>query len=238
MKIYQRIVTLTAMLGLLVLPTLARMGFDKNEFLSKPFSQWTKSEATKILNDSPWALIQEERSFGVINSQFPNDFKFTLRLRSALPVRQALMRMKQLEANYDKMSASDKTAFDAKNKGTLDCPACAQNYVVTLSSSSESQRDFDWVFRTYRSATLESVQNYIFLAVDKGEKRSLVHFIPSKAIGGEAMFFFPRFDDKGSPLVTPNNKKLRFQISSSDGSLSKNFEFDVAKLLLNGEVAF
>jgi hypothetical protein len=238
MKIYQRVFTIAALLGLLVLPTLAGVCLDKNDYLGKPFRQWSKSETNKVLNDSPWVIVQEERSFGVINSQFPNDFKFTLRLRSALPVRQAFMRMKQLEADYDKMSDADKASFDAKNKGTLECPACAQNYVVTLSSASESQRDFDWVFRTYRSATLESVQNYIFLSVDKGEKRSLIHFTPSKAIGGEAMFFFPRFDDKGNPLVTPNNKKLRFQISSSDGSLSKNFEFDVAKLVINGEVVF
>jgi hypothetical protein len=227
-----------ALLALTVLPTLAGIGFDKNDLPDKPFRQWTKGETNKVLNESAWVIIQEERSFGVINSQFPNDFKFTLRLRSALPVRQAFLRMKQLESNYDKLSDADKATFDAKNKGLLDCPACANNYVVTLSSSSESQRDFDWVYRTYRSATLESVQNYIFLSVDKGEKRALIHFTPSKAIGGDATFFFPRFDDKGNPLVTATNKKLRFQISSSDGSLSKNFEFDVAKLLLNGEVAF
>jgi hypothetical protein len=238
MEIYQRAVTITALIAMTVLPILARGGFDKNDFLSKPFQQWSKSETTKVLNDSPWVIVQEDRSFGVINSQFPNDFKFTLRLRSGLPVRQAYMRMKQLEAKYDQMSEADKAAFDAKNKGTIECPACASNYVVTLSSSSESQRDFDWVFRTYRSATLESIQNYIFLSVDKGEKRSLIHFTTSKSIGGEATFFFPRFNDQGKPLVTPDNKKLRFQISSSDGSLSKNFEFDVAKLILNGEVAF
>jgi hypothetical protein len=234
----QRAFMITALFALTLLPALGAAGFDKNDFLSKPFAQWSKSEANKVLNDSPWVIIQEERSFGVINSQFPNDFKFTLRLRSALPVRQAFLRLKQVEAGYDKMSDADKAAFDAKNKGTLECPACAQNYVLTLSSASESQRDFDWVFRNLRSATLESLQNYVFLSVDKGEKRSLIHFTPSKALGGEAMFFFPRFDDKGNPLVTQGNKKLRFQISSSDGSLSKNFEFDVAKLVLNGEIAF
>ena len=57
-------------------------------------------------------------------AEAPVDFQFTLRLRSAQTVRQALVRLKQLDTNYDRMSPQDRAAFDKKYKGLLECPAC------------------------------------------------------------------------------------------------------------------
>ena len=56
----------------------------------------------------------------------------TVRLRSALPIRQALLRLKQIEAKYDNMSENDRADFDARMKGLIDCPACGENYIITL----------------------------------------------------------------------------------------------------------
>src|SRR5258708_6136822 len=129
----------------------------QDELMEKPFVQWTKNEANKILSDSNWAVTQEARiDFGtqvrkiaggptseaghlaaqMNGANIPVDYRVTLRLRSALPIRQALVRLKQLEAKYDGLNATDRAAFDARTKGLLDCPACAQNYVVTISCKS------------------------------------------------------------------------------------------------------
>jgi hypothetical protein len=225
----------------------------------KPYQQWTRAEANKVLYDSPWAKTQEARiEFGkqiraiagaVIIGQgpvrgelgganAPIDYKVTMRLRSSLPVRQALVRLKQLDANYDKMTETGKELFDAKLKGLLDCPACALNYVVTLSCKSENYPGQDLLFEGLRGARLAAIKPYIYIANDRGEKRELVHFVAPKAAEEEAIFFFPRFDDEDNPLVKPDTKKLYFRLSDNNAKAITNFEIDVSKLIVNGEVAF
>ena len=44
-----------AFMTLLACPPQAAQG----DFLSEPFSAWTKAEVTRLLNDSPWAKTQE-----------------------------------------------------------------------------------------------------------------------------------------------------------------------------------
>ncbi|MFS8087058.1 MAG: hypothetical protein ACMG6H_15600, partial [Acidobacteriota bacterium] len=99
--------------------------YAQNALPDKPYQHWSKSEAEAILNDSPWAKQQEVRikfdketqvaagsysgvsgaaaaqSVTEVSSQMPSDFIFTLRLRSALPVRRAVVRLKQLETNIE-----------------------------------------------------------------------------------------------------------------------------------------
>ena len=113
--------------------TLLSIGFATQEQAGKPFTQWSRSEAEAILNNSPWAIRNEVRikfdketqvaagSYsGVssaaaaqaqteVTSQVPVDFIFTLRLRSALPVRQALVRLRQLQSDV-KMSDQERAA--------------------------------------------------------------------------------------------------------------------------------
>lgn len=202
----------------------------------KPFTEWSKADTEKVLNDSPWARTQEVRS--VYGLGPPTDFKFTLRLRSALPVREALVRHKQLEAKYERMSERDRAAFDARTKGLLDCPACADNYVLSLSSRSDNSPGWDLVFRSYEKMSLTLLQENVFLTNEKGEQRKLIHFIPPKAAGEEAVFFFPRRDDSGKPLIGPENKILSFHLSPQNAGSVKNFDVDVSKMILNGKVEF
>lgn len=229
---------------------LAAAGPAQVDWAMKAFSQWSKSEAEKVLNDSPWTKVQEAREFfgtiqqaagsgGPINSWgAPVDTKIKIRLRSALPIRQALVRLKQIEAKYDKLDDRSRAAFDVKTKGLLECPACADKYVVTLSAKSELDPGFDAIYRLLGGANLPRLQKYIYLMNDRGDRRELIHFVPPKQAGDEATFFFPRFDEKGAPLITAASKKLIFRFSDVYVSSIMNFEFDVSKLTLNGEVAF
>ena len=198
---------------------------------NKPYSRWSRSEAEAVLNDSPWASRQEVRikfaketqvaagsysgvssaaaaqSQTEVTSQLPVDFIFTLRLRSALPVRQAIVRLRQFQSDV-KMSDEDRVAYDAKTKGLLDCPACASNYVITLSSKSTNSPGADAVYTVFKGARLPDLQRYIYIANERGDRRQLVYFVPPKAPGDEATFFFPRLDEKGAPLLAVENREL------------------------------
>jgi len=236
--------------------------FAQNQLPKKPYQEWSKAEAEAVINNSPWAKQQElrikfdketQKAAGAysgvsgaaaaqaqteVTSQMPVDFVFTLRLRSALPVRQALVRLRAIETNVAKMTDQQRVAYDTQIKGLLECPACAENYVVTLSSKSKNNPGADAVFATFKGGRLADLQRYVYLANERGERRALVHFVPPKAPGEEAIFFFPRTDEKGAPLLTIDNKELLINLTDNQANSITNFKFDVTKLVLNGKVEF
>jgi hypothetical protein len=82
---------------------------------------------------------------------------------------------------------------------------------------------------------------FVRLLDDRGRERQLVHFVPHKTTGQELTFFFPKFDDKGEPLVTPASKKVVFTIDTSVIGLDatiRRFEFDVSKMTAGDKVEF
>jgi len=153
-----------------------------------------------------------------VSTDLPVDFIFTVRLRSALPVRQALARLKQLDSDSHKLNNKDAASFDTVIKGLLECPACADNYVVTLSSKSANQPGADAVYTAFKGGQLSDIQRYIFIANDRGERRQLIHFV--------------------APLLTPESKELLINLSDKQVNSVSNFKIDVSKLVVNGKVEF
>jgi hypothetical protein len=202
---------------------------------AKPYQQWTKSEAMKVLEESPWAQVVAQ-SGPVVNfgggDTNTNDAVYALRLRSSLPVRQALLRLRQLSEKYDQMSDKKKAEFDEKNRALVECPACADNYVIAMIPPYAADA---------RALKLERTKLYVRLMDDRGRTRELVHLIAPKTAGQEVILFFPRFDEKGEPLITPASKKLVFTIDATVlglGQSLRRFEFDVSKLVRDGRVDF
>jgi hypothetical protein len=202
----------------------------------KPYQEWSKGEVEKLLTDSPWAQQHTQRlSKGGDAGQ---DATITVRLRSALPIRQAVVRQMQMQAKYEKMSEAERSAFDAKTKAILDCPSCADTYAVTITGRSEQNTSYDPIYGRFRNSTPEQLKTYVFLENDRGDRRGIVHFIPPQAIGGDAVFLFARRDVSGKALLAADDKKLTLRFGESNITSLFTFEFDVRKMLLNGEVAF
>lgn len=210
---------------------LAMMSFGANVsaqkvWEKKSYEEWTGQETLGVLLDSPWAQFRTE----------PNesrDHPSIIRLRSALPIRQALVRQKQISLNYHKFTAADKARFNSEIREFLECPGCANNYIVTLRAQA---------LTGLRGLSLEQVKEFIYLANDKGERRPLIHFIPPKSDTVEALFAFQRYDDSGQPLITGKNKEFYFKI---EDKLLENrtvplhrFTFEVSKIIQNGQVVF
>lgn len=208
---------------------------QKEDWRGKPYQQWTKDDVRQVLGDSPWAKTVAQSgpvvNFGSGDVPTP-DKVYALRLRSALPVRHALLRLRQLDGKYEAMNDKKRAEFDEKNKPLVECPACADNYVVSLHPPVNADA---------RSLTVDQLKLYVRLLDDRGRSRELVHFIPTKATGQEIVLFFPRLDAKGEPLLTPASKKLVFTIDTSvlrmDATI-RRFEFDVSKMIVGGKVEF
>ncbi|HVQ39311.1 MAG TPA: hypothetical protein VMS31_17360 [Pyrinomonadaceae bacterium] len=236
----------------------------------KPFQKWSKDESIKLLGHSPWAQTyqsqegiaaasrdqagREQADFGRQRSTAPGTagsartstpIPVVVRLHSALPVRQALVRLRQLSANYDKMSENERGDFDKSTEGFLKCSICQSHYVVTLTRfvDSSGQTIEEGVFQRM---TLDQLKGNVWLLNDKGEKRELVQFNPPKGVTDMAVLYFARQDEKGKPFLTPESKKFELGFNSAflgtgnpyGAWLPIRFEFGVSKLLVDNQLTF
>ncbi len=235
----------------------------QQDVLKKPFRQWTEAEVTKILNDSPWAKTQairvlrrkQMRSVAGQVSEVPTasspdghvalggaedavDYRFTLRLRSARPVREAIVRLVQLESKYDQLPPEQRKSIDEQTKQLLECNECRDNYIVSVGFGSLNSQNVDLVYDWFKGQTVASLKGYIYLANELGERRDLFNFIAPKVPGDEVFFFFARLDENGKALITSRSKKLLFRMSDKNAGSVTNFNLDVAKMILDDEPEF
>lgn len=218
----------------------------------KPYQEWDATEVFRVLNDSPWAQTAFETEHTATGLPAAS-YSVTVRLRSALPIRRALVRQRQLAVNYDKLSSADKKRFDAETREFLECSDCANYYLVTVTSYKPGPSEYvnaPWAQRTYgvdiaeplRKSTLKDLQPYVRLSNDRGEKRTLAGYLPPTATSYTAMFIFSRLDDQGDPLITRTHKKLHFEIDrkvfSKLATPLNKFSFDVNRLVQGDVIAF
>src|ERR1700694_2877536 len=97
----------------------------RSQWADKTYQKWDLGDIEKLLNDSPWAQTKSKgAALGYDNpiltsGNIAAPESVTLRLRSALPIRQAILRLRQIKAKYEKMSDTEKQAFDSKQKDLL-----------------------------------------------------------------------------------------------------------------------
>jgi len=249
--------------------SVAAFGQNVEKTLQKPYQKWSQDEALKVISAKPFAdQYQSEKSnnvmaqVGNLNGQAQNNIggsyrgtgnqdrvlgaaPIVIRLHSSLPVRQAQVRLRQIQAGYDKMNDEQRKKFDESQKIMLDCAICKDYYVVTITKFKDSSATSvdDGIFQTMK---LDNFKGKVWLTNDKDEKRELVQFTAPKKAGEPAVFYFKRVDEKGNPLLTTDSKTLKFVFSNDlleiDNEYSyllpRLFEFNVAKLIIDNKVEF
>ena len=251
------------------LSCFAASAFGQNieKVLKKPFQEWSQDEAMKIISAKPFAdqyqstsalnagaQAQQQREAADNNplgrergrtDGISTALPIVIRLHSALPVRQAQLRIRQIQAGYDKMSDEQRKKFDESQKVLLECKICTDYYVVTITKFRDtSATGIDTGL--FQNMKLEEFKGKIWLTNDKGEKRELEQFQAPARAGAPAVFYFKRNDDKGTPLLTTDSKTLKFVFSNDllDNKnqysylLPRTFEFSVSKLIIDNKVAF
>src|SRR2546421_7652298 len=189
---------------------------------SNSWKEWAKKDAEKILNDSGWSRAQTERA----NSQsgdLPTNFgdtrgredanrnpatgggsagvTFHVRFFSARPVRQAYVRMLELDETPREPAAVEKMDDWANLP--------ADNRIIVTVSYNGTQASLGRVALTFRNATTADLKDSVYLERGDGKRVLLADYTPpGKDIFG-ARFTFPRTVD-GQPFLRPDAGTIRF----------------------------
>jgi len=222
----------------------AALAWGSDFWAKKPYQHWSKEEAGRILEDSPWSTTvtlsgvnpsplggaHNTTAYGSEQETNPT-LSYSLKFRSAEPVRQAEVRLSQLSSHYDTMSAEHKAAFDANAEKFL-AVKFSDRVVVSVTFRTDIQA-YDSLLRTYWGRqSVATLGPTVFLNAGK-EKLSLMDY---HASNDTFQFTFPRpkqvsADDKISvefihPTINVIGQQRIFQ------------EFSLKKMVVNGEPLF
>jgi hypothetical protein len=184
----------------------AALAADKQFWEHKSFDQWSPAECQKMLHDSPWAksITMRQATMRQLNRTLGGsaladngtgdrtpEVTYTAQLRSALPVRQGYIRLKEIEAHYDSMSGDAKT----KAKGAFD-NYLAQSFddkIVVVVQYGSSLPESDTTLATFwQSQSLETVKNTTLLSGPDGDRMQPIAFVAGRGAAREFQFVFPK----------------------------------------------
>ena len=194
----------------------------------KDYHEWSKHECRTLLTDSPWARTYWAGS------------PYHVQLRSALPIRQAIVRQMQLEQNYEGFSTEQRQDFDTRADDFLSRRLFTEMIVLRVTGGSYTNR--------FRAEPPEDFTHRVFLITSNNEKIPTLRYMMADD-GFD--FVFPR-QYKGRPIVGPGSKFIRFEfpvgVNVSNPDFSKRtglwdagtalIEFKVNKMLINGQYIY
>ncbi|HXF04608.1 MAG TPA: hypothetical protein VNM72_04240 [Blastocatellia bacterium] len=183
----------------------------------KEYRQWTERECRKLLDDSPWARSYTLSQVIIEPLSSPSSerareaapqIRYLVQLRSAPPVRQALIRLAQIAQGYDRLSVEEQRAFDQKAESFLrrDFSETVVVHVTYQSNVMVDQRDLE---RHWRMQTTELLKNSVYLISGNGEKVPLLSYAAATD-RPEFQLVFPRYY-KGRPIATVDDKTIKLE---------------------------
>lgn len=232
----------------------------------KPWQQWTRQECDRILTDSPWARkfttsevrIQASgiRTGGTQERETQPTIEYIAHLRSALPVRQAVVRKMQIQTRYDRMSDAEKRNFDKQAADYLnqDFSNRVVVHIIYQSNITALQQGLD---DTWRASSTDLPAD-TYLISGRGERIELMRFIPPEPAVPEFELIFPK-QRNDQPILSPTDRRFQVQLpvinrstpafqtlmtgqlAFSSTALAETrvlFEFDVSKMMFKGKLEY
>ncbi len=222
----------------------------------KPWGDWSKKDAEKMLNDSPWGQTQAETDTsnmffvpgagtgpdvgantesnrlrqGATNQAV--NVNFRIRFFTAKPIRQAFARLIELnQANLTKELAAQLTAWsDAHSDDWI---------IVAVTFDSTDRRYSGPVMQAFGSATSDAVKNNTYLERKDGKRVFLTEYQAPGSDGAGAKFVFARVLD-GKPFLTANSGEVRFHSEFATGSTNVKLDrrYTVADMVYDGKLEY
>jgi hypothetical protein len=210
-----------AMLIMLSVSVVATCAGDV--WVDKDWKLWSKDEVKVVLHDSPWskhwAKGQVNTSAalpgtsgagreGAAGANAPQ-IDYYLQIRSAMPVREAVIRDAQLDRSYDSMSDAQKQAFDTQSAQFLS-RVYSDVIVLHVLYSSNIQVFERQLAEHWQNIRPDSVPEDFYLITERGDRISPIHFTSPKGGAYEFDMAFPRTVN-GEPIIHPGDKTFQIQ---------------------------
>jgi len=236
-----------------VLLTFACVALAQNQ---KPWTEWTRKDVDKTLNDSAWGQTQTEggspsssqsTDSAITQVAAPrssdrqlsrqgesgegkpvNYVKYHVRFLSAKPLRAAFARQVLLSR-----TAPDE-ALTTQLQGFIDRDF-SEYIVVSVSVEVGDQRMAGPIMQAFSSANAEALQKTVYLERKDGKKLFLMDYRPPVEDGMGAKFVFKRVVD-GQPFLTENDS-VRF-IAQMNEKMKLDTRYKLSNMLYDGKLEY
>jgi hypothetical protein len=220
---------------------------------NKQYDKWSQSECIKLLENSPWAQASTLIDPGLQRSTKTSDdgkqfqIKYQMQFRSALPVRQALVRQMQIAQKYDSLGPEQKQQFDQSAKAFLS--SNSPDAVILYVTYETNNRTIAMQLAQYwQSQTTDLLKNKVFLRNSRGDRVDLAQFNPPKGAEPSFQFIFPR-QANGKPLLGSEDKSLILEFTYPVVTIPSTFdeklgdgsgfmEFKPKKMVFQGNLVY
>ncbi|MGE0128262.1 MAG: hypothetical protein AB7U82_09295 [Blastocatellales bacterium] len=230
---------------------------SKGFWQAKDYKQWTEKECRNLLNDSPWArdytlkqvFIETLQSSSLPGGQPSTGERerapstrmgYLVQFRSALPIRQAMVRRQMIAEKYDQMEPDKKQEFDER-AGKFLSADFSETIMVHVSYNASVQSFDRDLARYWHSQTTETVKNTTFLLASNGQRIQPTRYTALTGAGREFQLVFPR-QINGQPVVGPKDKSIKIEFKhprvGNEGEARVLLEFKADKMTMQGAVVF
>ena len=198
------------------------------------WQHWSKDRCEKLLTNSPWSHTWSG-DYGLA---------YTVQLRSALPIREALVRQQQLLQHYDKMAGAQRMSFDAWTGQMLDQDSKnailvnvymsrgTENRAIVTSGEALNASLVTEDGKQIRATKTEMNQ------LEKGFEATFPRSVDGAAVIQRAQKYFSvRFLDPETPMLdSVGIATNRWPVKTPPQSVQ--VKFDLSKMLFNGELNY
>jgi hypothetical protein len=224
-------------LTLLLITIPIALGADFWE--KKEYAEWKDRECIKMLTDSPWAksysISEGSDSSSSLDGALPY-IRYTARLNSALPVRQATIRMAQINNKYDDLSDEQKKQFDQQTNPYL-ATAFPDMVLIQVEYTTNVRNHQIPLINHWQQKTTEHIKNSTYLYGSKDNKIPLLEFVPPQGNSATFQLIFPR-QYEGQPIVTAEDKSMKLEFLAYPNDEEILLDFKVKDMMLDGEVIY
>ena len=221
---------------------------------SQSWKEWTKKDAERILNDSPWSHFQVDTDLSEMFFQPTTDartsggrapnansrleqgatnqetsIKYGIRFFSARPVRQAFIRMMQLgQKNLDpEMAARMNNFAEVLSEDAI---------IIAVTTEGTDKRSLGKAMQIIESAATGTLKNSTYLERNDGKRLFLEQYVPPGKDGFGARFIFPRMVNE-RPFLSTEINDVRF-VAEFGTSIKLNMRFKVSDMMLDGKLEY
>lgn len=210
-------------------------------FWDQSYERWNRGQVVTMLSHSPWAQDQNIRMpiQGInsgINGEKEVDLKFTVRFFSALPIREAYVRMAELMNNYDEMTPDQRQAFTQRFSRALKLDVSGRVIVAAELSTNVAETDRD-LKRYFATASADTLKQNVYLITPEQGRVQLTEYYPPSNDGTGAKFIFPR-QMNGKALVQPGDKQITLELYVPPVNQNLRVDFKVAEMSYQGELSY